>query len=335
MSRATAASIAGLAGVGLAAGLLLNAPVAGTVEYPPSPSPTETATPVPTPTPTPTPTPSPSPTPTPLPSPSVTMVPPPPPGEAMITAGGVSIAMSMTVNPATGSMQVSGGNLALVVAPKSEGGAPVPLADDGSMVVNPGGSVATSGRGFLVGSPVNFYLLSGSTARLLGQLTVFSDGSFAGSVPIPADLAPGVYTIQISALAAESQFRADPVISVIQVSIRVEAKEQVNEAKIVRTIVYFDVLSAELSGNSKSELRRLADRLDKRSLRNRITIVGFVGPGGPSYNDKSLSQARARAVANYLRSLGVRGRYTVEGAGLSPRTGPSARRANVVVQPGS
>jgi hypothetical protein len=240
----------------------------------------------------------------------------------------------MTQNAATGSTEISGGNLQMLVQPRSEAGGPVPLASDGSMVVNPGGSVSTSGRGFLVGSPVNFYLISGGVPQFLGQLTVFSDGTFAGSVPIPASLPAGVYTLQISALAAESQFRADPVISVIQVSIRVEAKDQVNEAKIVRTIVYFDVLSAELSRDAKAELRRLATRLDKRSLRNRITIVGFVGPGGPSYNDKSLSQARARSVATYLRSIGVRGRYTVAGAGLSPRQGPSARRANVVVQPG-
>ncbi|MHB1068081.1 MAG: OmpA family protein [Candidatus Nanopelagicales bacterium] len=334
MSKATAASIAGLAGVGILAGLLLNAPSARTVEYPPGPTPTETATPAPSPTASQTPTPSPSPTPTPLPSPTATIVPEPAPGEATVTFGGSTVTFKTSQNAVTGSVEVSGGNLQLMVQPRSDAGAPVPLAPDGSMVVNPGGSVSTSGRGFLVGSPVNFYLISGGEAQFLGRLTVFSDGTFAGSVPVPADLAPGVYTLQISALAAESQFRADPVISVIQVSIRVEAKDQVNEAKIVRTIVYFDVLSAALSRDAKAELRRLASRLDKRSLRNRITIVGFVGPGGPSYNNKSLSQARARSVATYLRSLGVRGRYTVEGAGLSPRQGPSARRANVIVQPG-
>ena len=48
-------------------------------------------------------------------------------------------------------------------------------------------------------------------------------------------------------------------------------------------------------------------------------------------NDQSLSTARARNVAAYLRSLGLRGDYVVRGDGRDATSDGTARRVAVIV----
>lgn len=326
-----AATVGGLLGVALLGGLLIGSgPVSavdcGEGQYPPNPCPTETAgssTPSPTPTPTPT-----------LPSPTPTDVPPPPAGEALITtSNGQSVNVVVTPNRVAGSVDVDGGILEIQVDAKTAAGQPIPLEADGTMIVNPGGDVATTGRGFLAGTNVDLYLIGNGSERLIGSLLVFSDGTFGGAATIPRDLAPGTYTLQITGLAAAGRVRADSDVQVIQVSLKVVAQESSAETKAVRTIVYFDVLSADLTVPARVELRKLANRIPNRGARsNVITIVGFVGTGGPSWNNSSLSRARAKAVANFLQGLGVRGTFRIAGAGLSPKAGYLARSANVSIR---
>jgi outer membrane protein OmpA-like peptidoglycan-associated protein len=318
-----AATVGGLVGVVLIGSLLVASPAASE-EYPPDPTPTATAG---------SPTPSPSPTPT-LPVPTPTDVPPPPAGEALITTSeGQSVNVTVTSNRPAGSVTADGGILEIQVDAKTAAGQPIPLEADGTMIVNPGGDVATNGRGFLAGTNVDLYLIGNGTQRLLGTLLVFSDGTFAGSASIPRDLAPGTYTLQITGLAAPGRVRADGDVQVVQVSLRVVAQESSAETKAVRTIVYFDVLSSDLTVPARVELRKLANRVPNRGARsNVITIVGFVGTGGPSWNNSSLSRARARTVANFLQSLGVRGTFRIAGAGLSPKAGYLARSANVSIR---
>lgn len=317
------ATVGGLLGVVLIGSLLVASPAASE-EYPPDPTPTATAG---------SPTPSPSPTPT-LPVPTPTDVPPPPAGEALITTSeGQSVNVTVTSNRPAGSVTADGGILEIQVDAKTAAGQPIPLEADGTMIVNPGGDVATNGRGFLAGTNVDLYLIGNGIQRLLGSLLVFSDGTFAGSASIPRDLAPGTYTLQITGLAAPGRVHADADVQVVQVSLRVVAQESSAETKAVRTIVYFDVLSSDLTVPARVELRKLANRVPNRGARsNVITIVGFVGAGGPSWNNSSLSRARARTVANFLQSLGVRGTFRIAGAGLSPKAGYLARSANVSIR---
>ena len=49
-------------------------------------------------------------------------------------------------------------------------------------------------------------------------------------------------------------------------------------------------------------------------------------------NDEALSTERARAVASYLRSLGLKGAYTVRGNGVAEQPGAKARRVGVTVE---
>ena len=334
-------SVATLAGLGLVAGLVATAPASYSVDYPPDPTPTATVTPTASPsvtessTATATGSPSPSVTPT----PTETIIPPPPVGGATVTLGGAPIGVSITEDRTAGIVILSSGALEVTVDPRSPGGRPLPLDASGTPIVNVGGEVQSTGRGFVPGSPVNFYLLAGSRVIFLGTLEVFSDTTFAGSLPIPGDLAPGTYTLQVNGLTNASQdspiTRARPgevVTRVISISINVVVTEPSAETKAVRTLVYFDVLSAKLSKQAKKSLDRLIAKIPDKSRSNRIRVVGFVGPSPISSNDESLSRARAMSVAAYMRSKGVKGTYRLVAGGVA-KGGATARRADVTVQP--
>jgi len=63
----------------------------------------------------------------------------------------------------------------------------------------------------------------------------------------------------------------------------------------------------------------------------KVVVIGFVQPTSSTANDRSLSTRRARVVAKYLRSLGLKGRYRVRGDGAARDSGASARRVVVTV----
>jgi outer membrane protein OmpA-like peptidoglycan-associated protein len=60
-------------------------------------------------------------------------------------------------------------------------------------------------------------------------------------------------------------------------------------------------------------------------------VVGYVQPTNNASNDQSLSTDRARAVASYLQSQGVKGVFSVRGDGRAKEVGAKARRVNISV----
>ena len=281
----------------------------------------------PTPTPTPTPTPGATPTPTATFLPSSTPV-----GGATVVVGGRTIPPAVTANRQKGTIKVSGGNLQIIVRPKSPGGANLSLDSHGTAILNAGGSVAASGRGGVPGSPVNFFLLRGSTATFLGSLDALCDGTYAGSVPIPSDLARGTYTLQVNGLTNDARPHA-VVTRAFSISIRVRVIKPAAKPKAVRTVVYFGVFSAKLTKPAKRRLHALVTRLPTKST-NLVRVVGFAGPGYSNAFVNALSKARAKSVARYLRSQGVRGKYVLRGVrGKSSANATSAQRTSVLVIP--
>ncbi len=294
----------------------------------PSQHPTPDPTPHPDPTPDPTPHPTPHPHPIFYPSlPPIFLPSLPPVGGATIMIGGVPTTSEVT----GGGLQISAGGLQVIVRPKSPAGANLGLDSDGTAILNAGGDVESSGRGFVPGSAVYFYLLRGSTATPLGLWDVSSDGTFAGSVPIPGDLARGTYTLQVNGLTNDTRQRSVDT-RLISISILVRVVKPAVKGKAVRGVVYFDAYSAQLTKDAKRELNTLVKRLPTTS-NNLVRIVGFTGPGGSIGQVNALSKARAKSVARYLRSKGVRGKYIlIVGGNASPNT-PSARHAHVLVIP--
>ena len=96
--------------------------------------------------------------------------------------------------------------------------------------------------------------------------------------------------------------------------------------KKVRLTVRFGVMSSVLSPMAKSQLKALAEKTKKSSVR--VVSIGFVQRRGSATNNQTLSLARARVVSNYLRSFGVQGAREIFGAGVG---GPAAADLKVVV----
>lgn len=175
-----------------------------------------------------------------------------------------------------------------------------------------------SGTGFKASSPVKFYVLP---STYMGELQTDASGSFNGTLPVPAGLPAGNYTLQMNGLAPSGEVRSLNLGIVVR-----EASTAAVRTVRASTSVLFARNSAELTWQGKAKLRALVKRTGKDAVR--VTSVGFVQRSDSSNNDQTLSTARARAVSAYLRELGVRGAYVVRGNGVG---GPTAADRKVEV----
>ncbi len=259
----------------------------------------------------------------------------PPVGGATIMIGGVPTTSEVTADRRKGTIALSVGSVQINVGPKSPAGASLELDSDGTAILNAGGDVAWSGRGYAPDSAVNFYLLSGSTATSLGSRDVSSDGTYAGDIPIPGDLASGTYTLQINGALTNNTRQRDVDTRACSISILVKVKEpaakgKAVKGKAVRTVAYFDTFSAKLTKSAKRQIDTLVKRLPTKS-NNLVRVTGFVGPGGSTVHVRALSTARTLSVARYLLSKGVRGKYILTVGGNTSGVGASTQRASVLV----
>lgn len=182
-------------------------------------------------------------------------------------------------------------------------------------------TAVVSGTGALASSTVKLFILP---ARYLGEVPVDSAGNFNGSVPIPPGISPGDYTLQANALTPDSQVRS------LSIGVLVTSTARPDEVVSGETTVFFKAMSAKLTKKAKAELRRLADDVGSGDVSS--VVLGYVQQAGSNANNKSLSTARAKAVARYLRGLGLYGDYVIQGRGINERhRGPSGRRVNVAV----
>ncbi len=78
----------------------------------------------------------------------------------------------------------------------------------------------------------------------------------------------------------------------------------------------FDFDSAELKPEMKAALEELAERIKASPGHEKITIIGHTDSIGPEEYNLKLSERRAEAAAEYLRSLGIDD-ITTEGRGES------------------
>jgi uncharacterized repeat protein (TIGR02543 family) len=175
----------------------------------------------------------------------------------------------------------------------------------------------SSGSGFLGESEVRFFLLADT---YLGAIDTDSAGDYSGTVPIPAGITPGTYTLQANGFAPNGQVRS------LSLGVVVTGTDRATVLSAKAT-VYFAPLSATLNAASKKSLQSVVKKTGKKV--NTAVVVGFVQPVGPQDNDQSLSTARARTVAAYLKSLGMRGTFKVKGDGRAEESGAQARRVDI------
>jgi uncharacterized repeat protein (TIGR02543 family) len=178
----------------------------------------------------------------------------------------------------------------------------------------------TSGDGFAPDSPVKLYLLP---STYLGEVMTDADGAFAGAVTIPAGIAPGVHTLQANGFMTDFTVRS--------LSIGVLVKQTAPAVAMARTStkVFFEPLSADLTVDCEAALRALVEKTGKNPIRT--VSIGFVQPTITTDNDSSLSLLRAKNVAAFMRSIGVKGVFVARGNGAANEAGAAARRVNVSI----
>jgi outer membrane protein OmpA-like peptidoglycan-associated protein len=109
-----------------------------------------------------------------------------------------------------------------------------------------------------------------------------------------------------------------------------------------RTKVFFAVGSTALSEESKHSLHTIADEAKARKGAYRLAVVGRADPSGNAAANQRLSEARAKAVTNYLiQSAGVSPAHFIPAAALGsapvaqdpdpPGSDSEARRVTVTI----
>ena len=132
------------------------------------------------------------------------------PGTTTVTTDGANVPTTITVVQDT-TVRVTGPDFTISLRSADTTGAPIP-ADGLTLQLEQGGRATAEGTGFGPGTWVTIYIYSANgTPRLLGQVLVQPDGTFRTAFPIPADLAPGPYTLQVNGVDASRRPRTATV----------------------------------------------------------------------------------------------------------------------------
>jgi hypothetical protein len=116
---------------------------------------------------------------------------------------GVVLPVVIDASPDGRELIVSGGGVRWVLKATGPGGAPLPLAPDGSLVLSQSGGIPMAGSGFAPGSMVKLFMFS--TATSIGSAVARGDGSYGVRATIPAKAAVGSHTIQVAGMNASGQ----------------------------------------------------------------------------------------------------------------------------------
>jgi outer membrane protein OmpA-like peptidoglycan-associated protein len=242
-----------------------------------------------------------------------------PTGESALEVNGAKVPVVVVPTPQDNGLVVTGPGFTMQLQGQTGGGTTLPLAPDGSLLLNQSGQAALGGTGFQPQSQVGVYMYS--TPYFLGTTTVSSDGKFAADFPLPPGIDAGKHTVQATG------YSIDGAVRVLNVAVTVLPTKALKES----TVVLFDVLSSVVTPAGEADLRALVKSVPKAALDVKVSVVGYVQPTSRVANDESLSLSRARNTAAELKSLGLKGAYKVKGNGQAKQTGAVARRVVVTV----
>ena len=124
------------------------------------------------------------------------------PGQSLATNAGLPTPVVVTPLPGERTTRVQGDGWLLEIdvpegTVRDEAGAPI-------MEVVAGDDTEVRGTGFMPGTRAYVWIMSDPT--FLGEVTIRSDGTFAGDLPV--DVAPGQHTLQVSGVGTDGYVRA-------------------------------------------------------------------------------------------------------------------------------
>jgi len=247
------------------------------------------------------------------------------PGSSFLLVDGVPRAVTVKPDaPVTSQAKglvASGDGFTLRMSGLDAVGAPLGVTVDAALVLERDHSVQVQGSGFDPNSDVQVYVFS--QARLLGTVHTDATGAFSGLVQVPGDLELGHHTLQIDALHADGTVRS------LSLGVVLEAPQAAASQKTARVSVEFDAGSARLSAAAKKQLTSLARRAGATASAG--MVVGYVQRDGNYAKNQKLSAQRARAVARFLSSHGVKGTLVTHGNGALS-VNDTARKAVVTLR---
>jgi hypothetical protein len=137
--------------------------------------------------------------------------PAPAPGTVIILVDGEPVEVEQEISEETWTIEIrnEAGTVTTAVGALDRDGNPVPFSQvdaRASMVLIRNETVSVSGGGFLPGSWVAVWLFS--DPYLVGNVEVNEDGSFAGILPVPADVEVGSHTLQVTGRTADLRRRS-------------------------------------------------------------------------------------------------------------------------------
>lgn len=242
-----------------------------------------------------------------------------PPGGSALEVNGVKTPVIVAPTPQGTGLAIQGPGFTMALQGQTSGGSSLPVAPDGSLLLDQNGQAAVGGTGFQPQTGVGVYLFS--TPYFLGTAPVKSDGSFEADFPMPPGIGPGKHTIQASGYSKDGAAR------VLNVSVTV----QPSLVRKKQTVVLFGVLSPDVTAAGDVDLKALVRSVPATALDVTVSVVGYVQPTVSTNNDAALSLQRASNTASELKALGLTGKYTVKGNGRATQAGALARRVVVTV----
>ena len=156
-----------------------------------------------------------------------------------------------------------------------------------SLILTNGTNVSISGSGAKPGSTVQIWVFS--TGILLGTFTVSANGTFTGSLPVPADLSVGAHTLTGQAITTTGASKS------LSLGIRVQSKPT-NLA-----IHGFAFNSAAFNSSVTAQAKLLLAAIISTKA-TKVTITGYTDSIGASWFNLALGLNRAQAVVNYLKA---------------------------------
>lgn len=182
---------------------------------------------------------------------------------------------------------------ALTLAARDSTGQTRPLRSNGEIAIQEQGLIALQGTGYR--DYVDVFLFSEPV--FVGRILVNPDGTFRGSLPVPAGLASGHHTLQSVGRGAGGEMVA------ISVSVRkLGQASNGSDASVARKAVAFHRDSVQLDAGDRQRLRQFM-----RSAGNDadfITVMGTYLKDKKTNRDVGMARERALVVKRYLEALG-------------------------------
>lgn len=194
------------------------------------------------------------------------------------------------------------------------------------VIIEKGNTVTTSGTGFKPFSQVDVWIYS--TPTWLGAVMTDQYGNFTTTLPMPSSLPEGDHTFQAKGQTPDSIPR-DATVPITLVT-----GTKVDKPGKIRFEVYFGMNSPIVTNAEKARITKLVKSAMSRiaaGAKINVEIDGWVQPNPHPGDIKYLSTHRANNTANVLRSLGLKGIYTIRYPGLAKDNIPTARHASVII----